>query len=75
MRLPVFEHICDGRNEHCEGIIKLEDTNWFTSSLGFCNCCFSKIYENLSESERSLLYDECEADNEAAIEILLSATK
>ena len=65
---------CDGKNENCQQAILWKNAHWFTASLGFCNHCWERIHENLSDDELTELYDACEAGDEEAVKKIIKAT-
>ena len=66
---------CDGRNENCKQGVIWDRVNWFTSSIGFCDCCHKRLIENLSTEEYGKLYDACDGENEEAVEKVLELTR
>ena len=70
-------HIIESVEEdtyYCDGCGKpesYEDLFWFTSSIGFCDKCDTKLHKNVPQSVLDFCYDECEGgDNEVAAFII-----
>lgn len=66
---------CDGENENCKHNVLWKDVNWFTSSIGFCDCCWDKLHTNLIEDELEELYESCNSGDDNAAEKVCSNTR
>ena len=40
---------CDGRNKNCQQGVIWDRVNWFTSSIGFCDCCHKRLWETYQQ--------------------------
>ena len=65
---------CDGLNSNCMGNINVDNVHWFTSGLGFCDCCHDRIFEQIGDNYEDL-YDKCVADDKDAVDKVVSMTE
>lgn len=65
-------YCCDGKNPNCEGIILYDKVNWFSSKLGFCDCCMTQL-RKAPRIVLDLLYDN--SDNDEVAEYICNLTK
>ncbi len=65
---------CDGISDGCIGLIPYEEVNWFTSSLGFCDCCNKNLHIKLP-SVYDELYDRCCSGDVDAVKMIVEMTR
>jgi hypothetical protein len=52
---------------HCDGCgitLPWDETNWFTSHIGFCNKCDQRLHKRIPSIILNTCYDECSSNND-----------